>query len=201
MTMHVVAHPPPRCIFIGASTGGTEAIRDVLQGLPPATPPILIVQHMPESFTAAFARRLDETCAMRVKEAEHGEAVVAGTVFIAPGHSHLGIRRGTSGYCCDLAITAPVNRHRPSVDVLFRSAAACFGGAAIGVLLTGMGKDGAAGLLEMRRAGAWTIAQDQASSVVFGMPREAAQIGAASEVLPLAKIADRLRSRFERQNL
>lgn len=178
-----------RIIFIGASTGGTEAIKEVLQRLPAATPPILIVQHMPEMFTTSFARRLDGLSAMRVKEADSGERIVPGTVYIAPGHSHLSIRRVGTGYQCELARSEPVNRHRPAVDVLFRSAAEQVGAAAVGVLLTGMGKDGAAGLRQMRDAGAWTIAQDQESCVVYGMPREAAALGAAVQVLPLSEIA------------
>lgn len=178
-----------RIVFIGASTGGTEAIKEVLLHLPAATPPVLIVQHMPEMFTASFARRLDGLCALRVKEAEQGERVVPGTVYLAPGHSHLSIRRTGNGYQCELARSEPVNRHRPSVDVLFRSAAEQVGAAAVGVLLTGMGKDGAAGLRQMRDAGAWTIAQDQGSCVVYGMPREAVALGAAAQVLPLSEIA------------
>ncbi|MBD5801619.1 Chemotaxis response regulator protein-glutamate methylesterase [Azoarcus sp. Aa7] len=179
-----------RIIFIGASTGGTEAIKQVLLGMPQNSPPILIVQHMPEMFTGAFARRLDGLCALRVKEAENGEAVLPGTAYIAPGHSHLLIRRAPGGgFQCELSRADPVNRHRPSVDVLFSSAAEFAGAAAVGVLLTGMGKDGARGLLEMRRAGALTIAQDAGSCVVYGMPREAAVIGAACEIVPLDDIA------------
>ena len=181
-----------RCIFIGASTGGTEAIKEVLQGLPASMPPILIVQHMPEMFTGSFARRLDSVCALRVKEAEDGELLTAGTAYLAPGHSHLSVRRNGGGLVCSLSRAEPVNRHRPSVDVLFRSAAEQVGASAIGVLLTGMGKDGAQGLLQMRRSGAWTIAQDQASCVVYGMPREAAMIGAAREVASLVEIGSRI---------
>ena len=182
--------PGGRIIFIGASTGGTEAIKHVLLGMPKNSPPILIVQHMPEMFTGAFARRLDGLCALRVKEAENGEAVVPGTAYIAPGHSHLLIRRvPAGGLQCELSRADPVNRHRPSVDVLFSAAAEVVGAAALGVLLTGMGKDGARGLLEMRRAGAWTIAQDAGSCVVYGMPREAAIIGAACEIVPLDDVA------------
>ena len=181
--------PSGRIVFIGASTGGTEAIKEVLLGLPAGFAPVLIVQHMPEMFTGSFARRLDSLCALHVKEAEAGEAVRAGTVYVAPGHSHLSIRRTPSGYQCVLERSEPVNRHRPAVDVLFHSAATEIGGAALGVLLTGMGKDGAAGLLAMRRRGAWTVAQDQASSVVYGMPREAVNLGAACVVLPLGGIA------------
>lgn len=181
-----------RIFFIGASTGGTEAIKQVLLGLPRHCPPILIVQHMPEMFTAAFARRLDGLCELHVKEAEDGEIALPGTAYIAPGHSHLAVRRGMGGFQCVLSRADPVNRHRPSVDVLFSSAAEHAGAAAVGVLLTGMGKDGAQGLLEMREAGAWTIAQDHDSCVVYGMPREAAMIGAASEVAPLHEIAHRM---------
>lgn len=176
-------------VCIGASTGGTEAVKVVLQALPMNMLPVLIVQHMPEMFTATFARRLDSVSAIRVKEAEDGERICAGTAYIAPGHSHLSLRHSGSGYVCVLSRAEPVNRHRPSVDVLFRSAAKELGAAALGVLLTGMGKDGAEGLLEMRRAGAWTIAQDEASSVVYGMPREAAALGAACEVLSLEDVA------------
>lgn len=176
-------------VVIGASTGGTEAVKIVLQHLVAGMPPILVVQHMPEMFTAAFARRLDSVSPLSVKEAEDGDPLRRGWVYVAPGHSHLAIRRTPTGYHCRLLKDAPVNRHRPSVDVLFRSAAEHLGATAIGVLLTGMGKDGAAGLLEMRRKGAWTIAQDETSCVVYGMPREAAMLGAVAEVLPLDRIA------------
>ena len=181
----------PRIIFIGASTGGTEAIKEILLALPLTAPPILVVQHMPEIFTGSFARRLDGLCPLKVKEAEDGEPVLPGCVYLAPGHSHLAIRRA-GGFQCSLSRAEAVNRHRPSVDVLFRSAALHVGASAIGVLLTGMGKDGAKGLLDMRNAGAWTIAQDHGSCVVYGMPREAAVIGAAREVLPLKEIAPRI---------
>ncbi|NMG63654.1 chemotaxis response regulator protein-glutamate methylesterase [Azoarcus indigens] len=187
---------PGRIVFIGASTGGTEAIKDVLLGLPAQMPPVLMVQHMPEMFTPSFAKRLDDLCALHVKEAAHGERLQPGTVYLAPGHSHLSIARSGGGYQCELARSEPVNRHRPSVDVLFRSAAAEVGAAAIGVLLTGMGKDGAEGLLRMKHAGAWTIAQDQQSCVVYGMPREAVALGAAREVLPLNAIAHHLMQRL-----
>lgn len=179
-----------RVIFLGASTGGTEAIRVFLQGTPARCPPILIVQHMPENFTAAFAKRLDGLCAPQVVEAMHGDAVLPGTVYIAPGHSHMEIRKAAgAGYRIELIQSPPVNRHRPSVDVLFHSAAALFGKNASGVLLTGMGKDGAQGLLAMRRAGARTFAQDEASCVVYGMPREAVLIGGADEVVALDQMA------------
>lgn len=176
-------------IFIGASTGGTEAVKAVLQALPVNAPPVLIVQHIPQSFTEAFAQRLDAVCAIRVKEAEDGERIRAGTAYVAPGHSHLSLRRYLTGFACVLKSGEPVNRHRPSVDVLFHSAAQELGPNAVGVLLTGMGKDGAAGLLAMRRAGAWTIAQDESSCIVYGMPREAVLLGAALEVVSLPEIA------------
>jgi len=186
-----------RVIAIGASTGGTEAIREVLAGLPAECPPILMVQHMPEMFTGSFARRLDGLCPMRVKEAEDGERVIPGTAYLAPGHSHLSVRRAAAGLVCVLTQSEPVNRHRPAVDVLFQSVAELAGSQALGVLLTGMGKDGAQGLLAMRRAGAWTIAQDEESCVVYGMPREAVAIGAAAESAPLKDMAQRVWMRLQ----
>ena len=185
-----------RLVLIGASTGGTEAIKEVLCSLPAQMPGILLVQHMPEMFTASFAKRLDGLCRLRVKEAEHGERVMPGTAYLAPGHSHLSVRRSAGGYVCELAHSEPVNRHRPAVDVLFNSAATQVGANAVGVILTGMGKDGAQGLLAMRRAGAWTIGQDQDSCVVYGMPREAASIGALDEVAPLKEIGARVLARL-----
>lgn len=181
-----------KIIFVGASTGGTEAIKDFLLGIPADCPPILIVQHMPETFTASFARRLDSLCAPRVIEAKGNEKVEPGTVYVAPGHSHLLIRRGSAGFLTELAATPPVNRHRPAVDVLFDSAAALVGRKAIGVILTGMGKDGAQGLLRMRQAGARTFGQDEASCVVYGMPREAFLIGAVDEQCSLDDMARRV---------
>lgn len=183
-----VADAGSRIIFVGASTGGTEALRDLLQGVPAGAPPILIVQHMPAMFTASFARRLDAAVAPRVIEAQGGEPIRPGTVLVAPGHAHLRIARAAGGWQTQLDAGPPVNRHRPSVDVLFDSATS-LGAAAVGVLLTGMGKDGALGLLRMREVGARTFAQDEASSVVYGMPREAARIGAAERILPLAQMA------------
>ena len=183
-----------RIIFVGASTGGTEAVKTFLQGIPPDCPPILVVQHMPESFTASFAARLNSLCQARVIEAQGGESLAAGTVYIAPGHSHLRIKRGASGYLTELLDTPPVNRHRPSVDVLFDSAAELVGRNAIGVILTGMGKDGAGGLLRMRQSGARTFGQDEASCVVYGMPREAALIGAVEEVAALDALSRRVLS-------
>lgn len=179
-------------IVIGASTGGTEAIREVLMGLPSNSPGVLLVQHMPEMFTGSFARRLNDICPIRVKEAQDGDRVQPGHAYLAPGHSHLLVRRGAGACVCELSKSDPVNRHRPSVDVLFRSVAKHIGPQAVGVILTGMGKDGAQGLLEMRKAGAYTIAQDQDSCVVFGMPREAAAIGAVGEVVSLGRIAERV---------
>jgi two-component system chemotaxis response regulator CheB len=189
---------PDELIVIGASTGGTEAVKEVLVALSRSAPAVLVVQHMPPAFTASFARRLDGLCRIRVKEAEHGERLLAGTAYIAPGHSHLLVKKAADGYRAELSGAEPVNRHRPSVDVLFRSAAACAGRHAVGVILTGMGKDGAAGMLELKRAGAWTIAQDQASCVVYGMPREAVALRAVDEVLPLAQIGARLMARRSR---
>ena len=183
-----------RIIFVGASTGGTEAVKTFLSGIPENCPPILIVQHMPESFTGSFAARLNGLCLPKVIEAKGGEVVVPGTVYVAPGHSHLAIRRSGagSGYMTELLKTDPVNRHRPSVDVLFDSAAESVGRNAIGVILTGMGKDGAQGLLRMRKAGARTFGQDEGSCVVYGMPREAALIGAVDEVVSLSELSKRV---------
>ncbi len=181
-----------RIIFVGASTGGTEAVKQFLQGFPADCPPILVVQHMPEAFTGSFAARLNGFCQPGVIEAKGGEGVAAGTVYIAPGHSHLKIRRQGAGYATELSSLPPVNRHRPSVDVLFDAAAAVVGRNAIGVILTGMGKDGAQGLLRMRQAGARTLGQDEASCVVYGMPREAALIGAVEEVAGIAQLAGRV---------
>ncbi|GAA4327802.1 hypothetical protein GCM10023144_12830 [Pigmentiphaga soli] len=179
-------------VAIGASTGGTEAIRDVLRGLPPNLPPIVITQHMPPGFTRSFAERLDRHCALRVKEAEHDERLLPGHVYIAPGHAHLLVRPALQGYTAALSEGEPVNRHRPSVEVLFLSAARVAGPAAIAVLMTGMGKDGARAMLALRRAGAYNIVQDESTSVVFGMPREAIALGAAHEVVPLPQIGARL---------
>ncbi|MFT8275705.1 protein-glutamate methylesterase/protein-glutamine glutaminase [Kerstersia gyiorum] len=178
-----------KIVVIGASTGGTEAIRQVLEHLPPDMPGILITQHMPAGFTRSFAQRLDSLCALSVSEARDGERVLPGHVYLAPGGDcHLRLARSGANYVVELDDGVPVNRHRPSVDVLFHSAAAVAGRNAIGVILTGMGKDGAAGLLAMRRAGAQTLAQDENSCVVYGMPREAVQVGAVESVVPLAQI-------------
>jgi len=179
-------------VAIGASTGGTEALREVLEALPAASPGILIVQHMPEKFTAAFARRLDASCAMRIKEAEDGDPVLPGQVLLAPGNLHMQLVRTGARYGVKVLEGPHVSRHRPSVDVLFRSTAQAAGRNAMGMLLTGMGDDGARGLLEMRQMGAHTIAQDEDTSVVFGMPKEAIQRGAAIRVLPLGRMASEI---------
>ncbi|RCV90888.1 protein-glutamate methylesterase/protein-glutamine glutaminase [Billgrantia montanilacus] len=181
-----------KLIIIGASTGGTEAIRAVLEPLPANSPAILITQHMPGGFTRSFAERLDRLCQISVKEATDGERVLPGHAYIAPGDSHLKLARSGANYVARLDDGPPVNRHRPSVDVLFHSASTQAGRNAIGVILTGMGKDGAAGLLEMRQAGSATLAQDEASCVVFGMPREAIALGGATETIGLDDIPERL---------
>jgi two-component system, chemotaxis family, protein-glutamate methylesterase/glutaminase len=177
-----------RVIALGASTGGTEAIREFLAEMPADAPGIVIVQHMPEKFTRVFAERCDGLCTIRVKEAEDGDRVLQGHALIAPGNYHLKLCRDGANYAVRIEQSPPVNRHRPSVDVLFESAAAAAGLNAVGVILTGIGADGARGLLAMKRAGARTIAQDEATCVVFGMPREAIALGAADHVLPLSKI-------------
>ena len=181
-----------RIVFVGASTGGTEAVKTFLLGMPADGPPILVVQHMPESFTASFAARLDTLCRPRVIEAQGGEVLQSGTVYVAPGHSHLRVRRTPSGYCTELLATPPVNRHRPSVDVLFDSVADTAGKDAVGVLLTGMGADGAKGLTKMKGKGAYTIGQDKDTCVVYGMPMEAYKLGGVSRQLPLDQIGDEL---------
>jgi two-component system chemotaxis response regulator CheB len=175
-------------IAVGASTGGTEAIRELLQDLPPNTPPIVITQHMPEKFTRTFADRLNSLCRIAVKEAEDGDSVLPGHALIAPGSYHMTLVRSGARYSVRLNQEPPVNRHRPSVDVMFRSVARHAGANSVGVILTGMGGDGAAGLLEMKRAGAYTIAQDEDSCVVFGMPKEAIKLGGVDKVLPLSQI-------------
>jgi two-component system chemotaxis response regulator CheB len=193
--------PPPRAqarplarathkvIAIGASTGGTEALRSVLTMLPADAPGTVVVQHMPEHFTRSFADRLDTLCKVRVKEAEDGDPVLPGHVLIAPGDRHMRVVRSGAAYRVEVFTAERVNRFRPSVDLLFHACARQLGGNAIGALLTGMGEDGARGLLEMRRAGAHTVAQDEATSVVYGMPRAAVELGAVAEVLPLDDIA------------
>ena len=189
-----------KVLCVGASTGGTEALRVFLQGMPENCPPVLVVQHMPETFTGSFARRLDTICPPRVIEAKGGERLEQGTVYIAPGHSHLKIRRGSGCYMTELAKTELVNRHRPSVDVLFESAVEVLGAKAVGVILTGMGKDGARGLLKMRQSGARTFGQNKASCVVYGMPREAFEIGAVEIQVSLEDLPERVLSVLTRGN-
>lgn len=179
-------------VCIGASTGGTEALREVLEALPANSPGIVVVQHMPESFTNAFARRLNTLCEVDVKEAVDGDPVLRGHVLIAPGGKHLMLERQGARYHVAVREGPLVSRHRPSVDVLFRSAARSAGSNAVGIIMTGMGDDGARGLLEMKQAGARTFAQDEASSIVFGMPKEAIARGAAEKVVPLGAIAREL---------
>lgn len=181
-----------RIIAIGASTGGTEAIKEVLIGLPPDTPGVVIAQHIPRAFSTAFARRMNSCSPMTVCEAEDGQQVLPGHVYIAPGDLHLLLTRDGARYVCRLDDGLPVNRHKPSVDVLFRSVAQAAGRNAIGAILTGMGKDGAQGLREMLDAGSETIAQDEATSVVWGMPGEAVALGGARHVLPLREVAGKL---------
>ncbi len=181
-----------KLIAIGASTGGTEAIRHVLQPLPATSPALSITQHMPPGFTRSFAERLNKLCQITVKEAEDGERVLPGHAYIAPGDRHLELTRSGANYQVRLHDGPPVNRHRPSVDVLFRSVAQFAGRNAVGVILTGMGNDGAAGMLEMHRAGAYTLAQNEASCVVFGMPREAIATGGVNEVVELERMSQRM---------
>jgi len=179
-------------LAVGASTGGTVAIERLLMALPANAPGTVIVQHMPEHFTASFASRLDSLCAMQVREARTGDSVISGVALIAAGGKHLLLRRDGARYCVEVKDGPPVNRHKPSVDVLFRSVAMSAGRNAVGVILTGMGGDGAKGLKEMRDAGARTVAQDEASCVVFGMPRVAIETGGVEEVLPLERIGPRV---------
>jgi two-component system, chemotaxis family, protein-glutamate methylesterase/glutaminase len=183
-----------RLIAVGASTGGTEAIKEFLTGMPPDSPGIVIAQHIPKAFSTPFAERMNRSCQLTVFEAQDGQQIMPGHAYIAPGDRHLLVVRSGARWICKLDDGSPVNRHKPSVDVLFRSVAQEAGYNAIGVILTGMGKDGAQGLLEMRHAGSPTIAQDEATSVVWGMPGEAVAIGAAIEELPLQRIAARVLS-------
>ncbi len=185
-----------RLIAIGASTGGTEALREVLEGMPVEVPGIVVVQHMPEGFTRAFAERLDQICPIEVKEAAAGDRVTPGRALVAPGDQHLLVRRSGGQYLVELNREPLVSRHRPSVDVLFRSVATAARAKAVGVIMTGMGADGADGLLEMKRSGAATIAQDEASCVVFGMPKEAIARGAVDEVVPLYRMREAILRRL-----
>ncbi|EWG67258.1 Chemotaxis response regulator protein-glutamate methylesterase [Enterobacter sp. DC4] len=183
-----------KIIAIGASTGGTEALRQVLEPMPPGCPGIVIAQHMPPKFTRSFAERLDNICQLAVKEAEEGDRVLPGHAYIAPGGLHMELVRSGANYHLRLDDSQPVNRHRPSVDTLFRSVARCAGHNAVGAILTGMGSDGAEGLLAMRQAGARTLAQSERSCVVFGMPREAIAMGAVCETADLDQLCQRLLS-------
>jgi two-component system, chemotaxis family, protein-glutamate methylesterase/glutaminase len=194
-----IEHPPiqerrallkstEQIIAVGASTGGTEALRLFLSALPADAPGVVIVQHMPEHFTRAFARRLDSACRIRVNEAQHGDRILPGHALVAPGNSHIEVTRSGANYYVQLNMGAPVHHHRPSVDVLFHSCARALGVNAVGVIMTGMGSDGAQGLLAMHQAGARTVAQDEASCIVFGMPKEAIAAGAVDDVVPLEKI-------------
>ncbi|MCO5734812.1 chemotaxis response regulator protein-glutamate methylesterase [Rhizobium sp. SSA_523] len=196
--------PPPRIVAmakttemvvcVGASTGGTEALRELLEALPANAPGMVIVQHMPEKFTAAFAKRLNTLCEVEIKEAENGDPVLRGHVLIAPGDKHMLLERRGARYEVSVRPGPLVSRHRPSVDVLFRSAARCAGSNAMGVIMTGMGDDGARGMEEMHQAGAFTLAQDEATSVVFGMPKEAIARGGVDRVVPLGQIAQEIMS-------
>jgi two-component system chemotaxis response regulator CheB len=188
-----------KVVIVGASTGGTEAIKELLVAMPADAPGILITQHMPAAFTSAFARRLDGLCRIVVKEALDGERVLPGHAYIAPGDRHLLLDRSGANYVTRIMDGPAVSRHRPSVDVLFRSAANCAGKNAIGVILTGMGDDGANGMLEMKQAGAYTLAQDEDSCVVFGMPKEAIARGGVDEIVPLSEMTNRVVSAVYKQ--
>jgi two-component system chemotaxis response regulator CheB len=179
-----------KVIVVGASTGGTEALKTFLEQLPLDSPGVVIVQHMPEHFTAAFAKRMDSSCKISVKEAENNDTVLTGRALIAPGNKHIMLKRSGARYYVEVKDGPLVSRHRPSVDVLFRSAARYAGNNTIGIIMTGMGDDGARGMEELKEAGAYTIAQDEATSIVFGMPREAIKRNAVDIVLPLSAIAE-----------
>jgi two-component system, chemotaxis family, protein-glutamate methylesterase/glutaminase len=189
-TSKAMVQTTEKVVVVGASTGGTEALKTFLEVFPLDSPGIVIVQHMPENFTTAFAKRLDSTCRVTVKEAENGDTVIRGRALIAPGNHHLLLKRSGARYYVEIKDGPLVSRHRPSVDVLFRSAARYAGRNSVGVIMTGMGDDGAKGMLELKENGAHTIAQDEKSCVVFGMPHEAIKLGAADIVLPLTKIAE-----------
>ncbi|MBA4341945.1 MAG: chemotaxis response regulator protein-glutamate methylesterase [Methylibium sp.] len=187
-----------KIIFIGASTGGTEATKDVLVNLPADCPAVVITQHMPPGFTKSYAARLDGLCKIRVKEAQDGERILPGHGYIAPGGFHLSVERSGANYIARVQDGEPVNRHKPSVEVLFNSAARVVGPNALGIMLTGMGADGARAMKVMKDAGSYNYVQDEASCVVFGMPREAIAAGAADEVLPLSQIASHLIDRLRK---
>lgn len=184
-----------KLIIVGSSTGGTDALKEFLIPMPFDAPAILIVQHLPEAFTGSFAERLNSLSQMTVVEATHDAQVLPGFVYLAPGHSHMLVKRTDSGYALELQKSAPVNHHRPSVDVLFRSAAQAAGACAIGVMLTGMGRDGAAAMLEMRQRGAYNFAQNESTCVVYGMPRAAVENGAVHEIVPISEMAQRVLAR------
>jgi two-component system chemotaxis response regulator CheB len=190
-----------KIIAVGASTGGTEAIKEFLTGMTPDCPGIVIVQHMPENFTRMFAERLNGLCRITVKEAEHNDPILPGHAYIAPGGKHLWVKRDAGQMLAKLSTEPPLNLHRPSVDFLFMSCAKFVAGDAIGVIMTGMGRDGAKGMLEMKNAGAWTIAQDEATSVIFGMPREAIELGAVHEVAPLGRLRERALARLAKKEV
>jgi len=202
----VVKRPVPkgiktseRIIAVGASTGGTEAIREFLIGMTAESPGIVIVQHMPENFTRMFAERLDGLCQINVKEAEHNDPILPGHAYIAPGGKHLWVKRDEGQLLCKLSTEAPMNLHRPSVDFLFRSCAKFLGADAVGVIMTGMGRDGADGMVSMKEKGSWNIAQDEATSVIFGMPREAIEANAVHEVAPLGKLREKALAASQRK--
>jgi two-component system chemotaxis response regulator CheB len=185
---HAMAQTPEAIVAIGTSTGGTQALEVVLTALPKICPGIVIVQHMPEKFTEAFANRLNSLCQIEVREAKNGDRVMPGLALIAPGGKHMMLKRSGAQYHVDVIDGPLVNRHRPSVDVLFRSAAKCAGSNVLGIIMTGMGDDGARGLKEMRDAGAKTVAQDEATCVVYGMPKEAVKLDAVDRIMPLGDI-------------
>jgi two-component system chemotaxis response regulator CheB len=188
-TSHAMAQTTDTVVAVGTSTGGTQALEAVLTRLPRVTPGIVIVQHMPEKFTEAFANRLNSLCQIEVREAKHGDRVMPGRALIAPGGRHMLLKRSGAQYHVDIMDGPLVSRHRPSVDVLFRSVAQCAGKNALGIIMTGMGDDGARGMKEMHDAGAKTVAQDEATCVVYGMPKEAVKLGAVDRVMPLGDIA------------
>lgn len=194
-------NPSERLIAIGSSTGGTRALESLLPKLPANIPGIVIVQHMPQVFTRQFASRLNSICEVEVLEAKNGDKVTQGKAYIAPGNQHMKVEKAVDGYIIRIADGERVNYHRPSVDVLFNSVAEVAGSNAIGIILTGMGSDGAKGLFRMKKAGSYTIAQDQESSVVYGMPKEAARIGAATDIFPLKRISGAILEHLETKKL
>ncbi|OOP55671.1 MAG: chemotaxis response regulator protein-glutamate methylesterase [Candidatus Brocadia carolinensis] len=196
---HALINSTHKIIAIGASTGGTEALKEVLVQMPPDAPGILIVQHMPQLFTKSFADRLNSLCSIEVREAKDGDSVIPGLALIAPGNYHMELRRNGARYYVTTNQAPPVRRHRPSVEVLFESTAKYAGANAVGVIMTGMGNDGAKGLLKMRDSGAKTIAQDEDSCVVFGMPKEAIKLGAVDAIVPLNKITPTILTSLEKK--